>query len=135
MTKFVDCLVLPPNLKSLEILSVSSRGPISKVLKRKHARFPSIPELRITHACHHFIRNCPNLGNLTSMNGLDMHSPASVRSHGGGLKRVAGVDLNPGWGICGESVNKSSSLNSSSEDGYHSDRLRLPEPSGDRRFW
>jgi len=135
MTKFVDCLVQLPNLKTLEILGVSSRGPISKALKRKYAIFPSIHELRITYACHHFIRNCPNLENLTFTDGLDMHSPASVRSHGGGLKRVAGVDLNPGRGIYGESVNKSFSLSSSSEDGYHSDCLWLPEPSGDRNFW
>ena len=132
MTKFVDCLVQLPNLKTLEILSVSSRAPISKVLKRKYARFPSIRELRITHACHHFIRNCPNLENLTFTNGFDMHSPASVRSHGVGLKRVAGVNVSSGRGIYGELANRSFSLNNYSEVMRHSDCLGLPGPPGDR---
>ena len=135
MTKFVDCLVRLPNLKTLEILSVSSRAPISKVLNRKCARFPSIRELRITHACHHFIRNCPNLENLTFTDGFDVHSPASIRSHGGGLKRVAGVDVYSTGGIYGEFADKSSSLNGRSDEGYHSDCLELPEPSGDRHCW
>jgi len=135
MTKFVDCLVRLPNLKTLEILSVSSRAPVSKALKRKYARFPSIRELRITHACHHFIRNCPNLENLTLTNGFDMHSPASIRSHGGGLKRIAGVDIYSVRGVYGEFANRSSGLNSRSDEGHHSDRLGLPEPSGDRHFW
>ncbi|KAF9782926.1 hypothetical protein BJ322DRAFT_182478 [Thelephora terrestris] len=42
VTKFVDCLVRLPNLKTLEILSAGSRAPISKALKRKYAVFPSI---------------------------------------------------------------------------------------------
>ena len=135
MTKFVDCLVRLPNLKTLEILRVSSRGPVSKALKRKYARFPSIRELRITHACHHFIRNCPNLENLIFTNGLDMHSPASIRSHGGGLKRIAGVDIYSVGNVYCEFGNKSSSLNNRSDEGYHSDCLQLPKSSGDRHFW
>jgi len=82
MSKFVDCLVQLPNLRTLETLNVSSRVPVSKALEWKHARFPSIRELRITHACHHFTRNCPGLENLTLTNGFGMHSPASIRSHG-----------------------------------------------------
>jgi len=138
MTKFVDCLLRLPNLKTLEILGVGARAPISKALKRKHTIFPSIRELRITHACHHFIRNCPNLENLIFTNGVDTHSPATVRSHGGGLKRVAGMDYHTsrcGWGICGEFANKSPGLSNHSEEAHHSGCLGLPEPSGDRHYW
>lgn len=120
MTKFVDCLVRLPNLKTLEILSASSRAPISKALKRKHAIFPSIRELRITQACHHFIRNCPNLEDLTFVTGLDIHACATVRSHGKGLERVAGVNVYGWWGLHGELVNKSSNLDKFSNEVHHS---------------
>ena len=110
MTKFVDCLVRLPNLKTLEVLRVSSRAPISKALKRKHATFPSIRALRITHACHHFIRNCPNVEDLTFTDGLDTHAPDTVRLHGRGLKRVAGVDAYSPRGLFGEPKYKTSSL-------------------------
>ena len=106
MVKFIDCLIRLPNLKTLEILSVSSRAPISKALKWKHAIFPTIRELRITHDCHHFIRNCPNLENLTLTDGFDIYSPDTVRSHGVGLKRIAGVNVftrHYGEGVGGES--------------------------------
>jgi len=108
MTKFVNCLVRLPNLKTLEILGAGPRAPISKALKRKYAIFPSIRELRITHASHHFIRNCPNLENLIFASGLDTHTPASVLSHGKGLKRVAGVTVYNWRGAHGELVNESS---------------------------
>jgi hypothetical protein len=135
MTKFVDCLVRLPNLKTLEILSVSSRAPISKALKRKYARFSSIRELRITCACHHLIRNCPNLETLIFMTGIDTHTPATLRSHGKGLKRVAGIGVYDRRGVCGELTNKSSSLGNRSEEAHHSGWLGLPEPSGDLHFW
>ena len=134
MTKFVDCLVQLSNLKTLEILSVSSRAPISKALKRKYAVFPSIRELRITHACHHFIRNCPNLEHLTFTSGLDTHAPVTVHSHGKGLKRIAGVDVYCGRGVYGELVNRPFSQGDHSER-YHSGWLGLPEPSGDWDCW
>ena len=135
MTKFIDCLVRLPNLKTLEILSVGSRAPISKALNRKHARFPSIQELRITHACHRFIRNCPNLESLILTDGFDIHSPHTIRSHGMGLKRVAGVSVfsrHYGQGVRGEFVSKSFDPSNRSKEGYDSDRLGLPGPSGDR---
>jgi len=135
MTIFVDCLVQLPNLKALEILSVSSRAPISKALKRKYAVFPSIRELRITNACHHFIRNCPNLENLTFTSGFDTHAPVTVNSHGKGLKRVAGVDVYCGRGVYGELVDKLSSPDNNSEEGYHSGWLGLPGPSGGWHCW
>lgn len=107
MTEFVNCLVRLPNLKTLEILSASSRAPISKALRRKHAIFPSIRELRISQACHHFIRNCPNLENLTFTSVLDTHAPTTVQSHGKGLRRIAGVDVYSSRSLHGELVKKS----------------------------
>ena len=135
MTKFIDCLVRLPNLKTLEILSISSGAPISKTLKRKDAIFPSIRELRITHKCHHFVRNCPNLENLTLTDGFDIHSPDTIRSHGRGLRRIAGVSVytrNHGQGVDGKTVNRSFNLSNHSEEAHHSCCLGLPEPSGDR---
>ena len=133
MTKFVDCLVQLPNLKTLEILSISSRDPISKALKQEHARFPSIRELRITHDCHHFVRNCPNLENLTLTDGFDIFSPYTIRWYGTGLKRIAGVDVSTRhyWnGVYGEFVKDPFSLSNCSEERYHSGCSRLPGPSG-----
>ncbi|KAF9643272.1 hypothetical protein BDM02DRAFT_1544475 [Thelephora ganbajun] len=101
MTKFADCLIQLPNLKTLEILKVSSRAPISKALKRrKYAIFLSVRELRITPACHHFVRNCPNLENLTFTGTLDTYAPVTILLHGKGLKRIAGVSI-----YCGQGVN------------------------------
>ena len=134
MTRFIDCLVRLPNLKTLEILGASSRAPISKALKWKHAVFPSIRELRITHECHHFIKNCPNLENLTLTDGFDVHSPDTVRSHGMGLKRVAGVNVftrHYGQGVYGESrqiIQSERPL----KRGHDSGCLGLPGRSGDR---
>lgn len=113
MTKFVNCLVRLPNLRTLEILNVTSRAPISKALKRKYATFPSIRELRITRASHHFIRNCPNLENLTFTDGLDTYAPATVRLYCRGLKRIAGVDVYSKWSLWGEFVYESAGLNNS----------------------
>lgn len=93
MVKFVDCLVRLPNLKTLDILGAGPRTPISKALKRKYATFPSIRELRIVPACHHFIKKCPNLETLIFARTLDRHAPSTVLSYGGGLKRVAGVSI------------------------------------------
>ena len=107
MTKFVDCLVQLPNLKVLEILSVSSRAHISKALRQKRARFPSIRELRITHECHLFIKDCPNLEILTLTDGFGLYSPITVRSHGRGLRHIAGVNVyTSGLGMDGELVIK-----------------------------
>lgn len=68
-------------------------APISKALKRKYATFPSIRELCIVPACHHFIRKCPNLETLIFARALDRHAPSTVLSYGGGLRRVSGVSI------------------------------------------
>ena len=119
MARFVDCLVRLPNLNTLDILEVSSQGPISKVFKSIHVTLPSIRALRITHECHHLIENCPNLEDLTFATGLVSRESAyvrsygalsAVRSHGERLKRLAGLDTSDPLEVRGELVNKSSSL-------------------------
>jgi hypothetical protein len=93
MRKFVNCLVQLPSLKTLEILEAGPRTPIAKVLKLKYAKFPGIRTLRIVDACHHIIKNCPGLEDLTFVAGLDRHASVTLGSHGKNLKRVAGVDI------------------------------------------
>lgn len=121
MTKFVECIVRLPNLKTLEILNVGSRAPISKALRRKHAIFPSVRELRITPACHHFIKKCPNLESVTFVREMDTHAPSTLRTHGKGLRRIAGVTLYCGHGVPGQFFNRSPHLNNYSAEAYRSD--------------
>jgi hypothetical protein len=132
ITRFVNCLVRLPNLRTLEILSAGPRTPISKALKRKYATFPSIRELRITPACHHFIKNCPNLDSLTFTRSLDMHAPATVISHGKGLRRIMGVPVQRWRGMHGKFLNKSPGYNDYSEEAWYSGCFGLPETSGNR---
>jgi hypothetical protein len=75
------------------------------------------------------------LENLTFTDGIDAHTPATLHSHGKGLKRVAGIGVDNRLGVCGEFVNKSSGLGIHSEEARHSGWFGLPEPSGDRHFW
>ena len=107
ITKFVECLVQLSNLKTLEILGAGPRAPISRALKRKYATFPSIRELRIIPACHHFIKNCPNLESLTFTRPLDTHAPATIISHAKGLRRIAGVAVYRWRGMNGRSLDRS----------------------------
>ena len=65
MNKFVDTLARLPNLRTLELLSVSRRGPVTAGLKRKCANFPSIREMAVNVTYPDFIRSCPNLEGLT----------------------------------------------------------------------
>ena len=132
MTKFVDCLVRLSNLKTLEILGAGPRAPISKALKRKYATFPSIRELRITPACHHFIKNCPNLDSLIFTRSLDTHAPATILSHGERLRSITGVPVHRWRGMHGTFLNRSSSLSGHSEVACNSGWFGLPEPERNR---
>lgn len=135
MEKFVCCLLGLPNLKTLDILGADKRSTISKALGHKNVKFSTIRELRIIQACHHFIKNCPNLEDVTFVTGLDTHASNTIRSHGKGLKRIAGVDVSSEWILDGELTHDSSSLDSLSKEARHSGWFRLPEPSRDRHYW
>jgi len=95
MKKFVETLLRLPNLRTLELMSVSRRGPVTARLKRKNAKFPNIREVVVDYMYPDFIRSCPNIESLTfrSGSGLGSRSSAAIRSYGAGLKRVAGVDF------------------------------------------
>jgi hypothetical protein len=93
MTKFIDTLVRLPNLRTLELLDVTHRGPVTRGLKRKCARFPSIREMAVCSMYPDFIRSCPNLESLTFRRAFVLHSCTAISSYGAGLKRVVGVDI------------------------------------------
>jgi len=111
MTIFFDCLVRLPNLKTLEILKVDSQVPISKVFESVDTILPSTRALCITRTCRPFIRNCPNLEDLTFTTGLCTRALGTVRLYGEELKRIAGVYASGLPYLHGELVNKSHSLN------------------------
>ena len=95
MTKFVNCLVQLPNLRTLEILSSTHIGPITRALKRKCARFPNIRELGISNNSAKFVGSCPNVEAVTATGGLSLVGAKILSSYGKGLerlKRVVGVE-------------------------------------------
>ena len=92
MTKFVDVLVRLPNLRTLELLGVSHRSPVTRGLKRKCAKFPNIREMIVCSTYPDFIRSCPNLESLTFRHGSPEDHNA-LSSYGAELKRVGGVDF------------------------------------------
>ena len=90
MTKFVDCLVQLPNLRTLEIFAMSHAHSIMSVLRRNCGRFPSIRELQVGQVLAEFIWRCPNVECVTVAGG----SPRDVEilcSHGKELKRLKRV--------------------------------------------
>lgn len=94
MSKFIDCLVRLPNLRTLEIFSTSHLSPITRGLKRKSARFPSVRELAISNRTAKFIGSCPNVETVIAPDLLTLEGATILSSHGKGLeklKRVIGV--------------------------------------------
>ena len=95
MTKFVDILVRLPNLRTLDLLDVGSRDPVTRGLKRKCAKFPNIREMTVCPIYPDFIKSCPNLESLTFRDNLIQYTQTAISSHSAGLKRVGGVDFMP----------------------------------------
>ena len=91
MTKFVDVLVRLPNLKTLELLASTHRNPITRALKRKCAKFPSIREMTVCTICPDFMRTCPNLESVTFRHGFGKAAIDPLSLYGAGLRRVKGV--------------------------------------------
>ena len=110
MSKFVNTLVRLPNLRTLELLSVSHRGPVTAGLKRKCANFPSIREMTVDATYPDFVRSCPNLECLTFRHGLNFRAYVALESNGARLKRVAGVDFGTFFVVHCEFMNASPHL-------------------------
>lgn len=94
MSKFIDCLVRLPNLKTLEVFSTSHIGPITRGVRRKSARFPSIRELAISNRTAKLVGCCPNVETVTAPDQLSLDGATILSSHGkelGKLRRVVGV--------------------------------------------
>lgn len=96
MTKFVDCLVRLPNLRTLEVFTASHIGPITRGLKRKCAQFTSVRELWISDKTVKFIGSCPNVESIIAPYGLSWDSNQVLCSYTGQglgkLKRLVGVN-------------------------------------------
>ena len=101
MTKFVDVLVRLPNLRTLELLSVSHRVPVTRGLKRTCAKFPTIREMIVCSVYPDFIKSCPNLESLTFIYGFSEECDV-LSSYGAGLKRVGGVSISSGLEVDSE---------------------------------
>ena len=85
-------MVRSPKLRALGLLGVTHRSPVTKGLKRKFVKFPTIHEMIATPMYPDFIRSCPNLESLTLKSGFGKNSSDALSSHGAGLKRIRGVD-------------------------------------------
>jgi len=91
MKKFVDVLTKLPNLRTLDLLSIGHRTPVTNGLRRKCAEFPSIREMTVCVAYPDFIRSCPNLESLTFRRHFWNNCSKALRLYGAELKRVGGL--------------------------------------------
>ena len=91
MTKFIDCLVLLPNLKALEVFC--HRQFLAEI-GWESTRFPSVRELVVEDATATLVGCCPNVESVVVTNGLYSDDPATLNLHGKRLeklKRFVGV--------------------------------------------
>jgi len=92
MTKFVDVLTRLPNLRTLDLLSVSNRVPVTLgLVESEIAKFPSIREMSVCVTYPDFIGSCPNLESLTFRRGFWNLCSKALRDYGAELKRVGGI--------------------------------------------
>ena len=94
MTKFIGCLVLLPNLRTLEAFGPSRDGLPPGGLMLKSTPFPSICELKINKTTMELVGRCPNVEGLTVRGTLSSGGAALLGSCGKELKklkRIAGV--------------------------------------------
>lgn len=93
ITKFFDCLVLLPNLKTLDIFSTNYHG-VFLGLNRKSTKFHSIRELRIDEPTAELVWECPNVESVTIRGTLSSGCAALLEPRGKELKklkRIVGV--------------------------------------------
>lgn len=104
MKKFIDTLVRLPNLRTLNLLSISHRSPVTVGLKRKCANFPNIREMIVSPKYPDFIKSCPNIESLTFRYDLNSLSRTAIDLRGAGLKRIAGLDSSAVYNVRCESA-------------------------------
>lgn len=96
LTKFVDCLVLLPNLEALEVFRANPEGPPQKELGWERARFPSVRELVVEDTTATLVGCCPNVESVVFTDGFYSENPATLGLHEKGLeklKRFVGVGM------------------------------------------
>lgn len=88
MTTFIDCLVLLPNLKSLEVFRTSPVYPFSGGLGRECVQFPSVRKLVVDNGTATLLGCCPNVESVVVADGLRLNGAAALISHGKELERL-----------------------------------------------
>ena len=91
MTKFIDCLIQLPNLRTLEVFSTDDADSLAKGLKRKSARFPGIRELGISDKTAQFLGSCPNVETIMILRRFTSQGATILSSYGGELKKLKRV--------------------------------------------
>ena len=92
--KFVECLVLLPNLNTLEIFSTGHGELYLGGFRWGSIRFPGIRELEIDRMTMELVGRCPNVESVTVRRPFSSRGVAFLGSYGKGLKklkRVVGV--------------------------------------------
>lgn len=96
MTKFIDCLVLLPNLKTLEVLRTYFADPFLRKLGQECPRFPSVRELVVVNAASTLVGRCPNVESVVVADGLSLNGAVALNLYGEGLEKLkhfAGVSV------------------------------------------
>ena len=87
-TKFFDCLVLLPGLRTLEVFNTSDFGLPLKRLRRRFTQFPSIRELGIDKTTMELVLRCPNVESVTVRGTFFSTGAPLLGSYGNGLKKL-----------------------------------------------
>lgn len=96
MTKFVDCLVQLPNLRTLDIFRASDPDVITRRLQRECIQFPSIRELLIANALAEFVGSCPGVESIAATGYFSRDGAGILGSHVEilkNLKCLAGIRI------------------------------------------
>ena len=88
MTKFFDCLVLLPSLRTLEVFNTSHVGLPLRSLRKRSTRFPGIRELGIDRTTMELVLRCLNVESVTVRGRLTSRGATLLGSYGNGLKEL-----------------------------------------------
>ena len=88
MAKFIDCLALLPNLKTLEVFSTTRDGLPPGVFRQKSTWSHAIRELTIDGTTMELVGRCPNVESVTVRGTLFPEGATLLGSYGKGLKKL-----------------------------------------------